>query len=131
MIRRRFWRLLLLAVVAGAVWWWFSHGKPSVGQMVDDLTGPLFRSRAAVHESERNRVEGDAVAVVTYQTETPIATLRVGMTLREVREVLGEPSQIETLPHEKKAPERVRWTYRSIHRVLDFEDGRITSIAIR
>jgi hypothetical protein len=130
-IRRRFWRLLLLAVVGGAVWWWFSHGKPSVGQMVDDLTRPLFGSRAAVHESERNRVEGDAIAVVTDQSETPIAALRVGMTQREVKELLGEPNQRETLPHEKRAPEKVRWTYRSIHRVLDFEDGRLTEIAIQ
>jgi len=99
--------------------------------MVDDLTRPLFGSRAAVHESERNRVEGDAISVVTEQSETPIATLRVGMTMREVRELLGEPSQKETLPFEKKGPEKARWTYRSIHRILDFEDGRVTAVTIQ
>jgi hypothetical protein len=131
-MRRRWGRLVLLAIVAGAIAWWFTHGKPSAQQMVDDLTRPLFGSRAAVQESERNRIEGQAVAVVTDQSsETPIEALRVGMTFREVRAVLGEPNDIETPPFEKGKPESVRWTYRSAHRFLVFEDGRLVSIAIR
>lgn len=132
MLRRRWGRLFLLAIVAGAVAWWFTHGKPSAQQMVDDLTRPLFGSPAAVQASERNRVEGQAIAAVTDQvSETPIEALRVGMTFREVRAVLGEPSDIQTLPFEKGKPETARWTYRSAHRFLVFEDGRIVSIAIR
>lgn len=130
-MRRRLWRLLLLAVVAGAVVWWYSHGQPSVQQMVDDLTRPLFGSRAAVQESERNRVEGQAIAAVTDQSETSIETLHVGMSFREVRALLGDPNDTETPPHEKGKPEVARWTYRSAHRLLVFEDGRVVSIAIR
>ncbi|MGH9365365.1 MAG: hypothetical protein ACRD1B_08905 [Thermoanaerobaculia bacterium] len=129
-MRLRSWRLLLLAAVAGGVWWWSSHGKPSVSQMVDDLTRPLFGSPVAVKESERNRVEGQAMTAVADQSETPIETLRVGMSSREVRAQLGEPNLVETLPHKKGAPERVRWTYRSVHRILIFEGGRVTSITI-
>ncbi|HEV2064581.1 MAG TPA: hypothetical protein VGS00_08525 [Thermoanaerobaculia bacterium] len=129
---RRWGRLLLLAIVMGAVVWWFTHGKPSAQQMVDDLARPLFGSPAAVQESERNRVEGQAVVAITDQvSETPIVALRVGMTFREVRAVLGEPNDIETPPLEKGKPESVRWTYRSAHRFLVFEDGRLVSIAIR
>lgn len=129
---RRWGRLLLLAIVVGAVAWWFTHGKPSAQQMVDDLTQPLFGSPAAVQESERNRVEGQAVVAITDQSsETPIVALRVGMTFREVRAVLGEPNDIETPPFEKGKPESVRWKYRSAHRFLVFEDGRLVSIAIR
>ena len=131
-MRRRWGRLLLLAVAAGAAGWWFTHGKPSFGQMVDDITRPLFGSPAAVRESERNRVEGQAVAAVTDQvSETPIEALRIGMTFREVRGVLGEPNEIETPGFEKGKPETVRWTYKSAHRFLVFEDGRLVSIAIR
>lgn len=128
---RRWGRLLLLAIVAGAVTWWFTHGQPSFRQMVDEVTRPLFGSPAAVQESERNRVEGQAVAAVVDQSETPIETLRIGMTFREVRAALGEPNDIETPPFEKGKPESVRWTYRSAHRFLVFEDGRLVSIAIR
>jgi hypothetical protein len=131
-MRRRWGRLFLLAIVAGLVVWWFAHGKPSVQQMVDDLTRPLLGSRAAVEESERNRVEGQAVTAVTDQSsETPIEALRVGMTFREVREVLGEPNDVETPSREKGKPETARWTYSSAHRFLVFEDGRLVSIAIR
>lgn len=129
---RRWGRLLLLAIVAGAAAWWFTHGKPSAQQMVDDLTRPLLGSPAAVQESERNRVEGQAIAAVADQSsETPIEALRVGMTFREIRAVLGEPNDIETPSQEKGKPESVRWTYRSAHRFLVFEDGRLVSIAIR
>jgi hypothetical protein len=129
---RRWGRLFLLAIVAGAVVWWFAHGKPSVQQMVDDLTRPLLGSRAAVEESERNRIEGQAVTAVTDQsTETQIEALRIGMTSREVREVLGEPNDIETPSREKGKPETEHWTYTAAHRFLVFEDGRLVSIAIR
>ena len=131
-MRRRWGRFLLLAITAGVVGWWFTHGKPSFRQAVDDVTRPLFGSSAAVRESERNRVEGQAVAAVADQvSETPIETLRLGMTFREVRAVLGEPNDIETPGLEKGKPETARWTYKSVHRFLVFEDGRLVSIVIR
>lgn len=129
---RRWGRLLLLAIVAGSVAWWFTHGQPSFRQAVDEITRPLFGSRAAVQESERNRVEDQAVVAVTDQSsETPIEALRIGMTFDEVRGALGEPNEIETPPMEKGKPESVRWTYRAAHRFLVFEDSRLASIAIR
>ena len=129
---RRWGRLLLLLIVAGAIAWWFTHGKPSFQQVVDDITRPLFGSPAVVQESERNRVEGQAVAAVADQVaEPPMETLRVGLSFREVRALLGEPNEIETPPLQKGKPETVRWTYKSAHRFLVFEDGRLVSIAIR
>jgi hypothetical protein len=122
-------RLLLLAAVAGAVVWWISLGKPSFSQMVDGITGPLFGSKAAVKESERNRVEGQAVSAITEQSDAQIGMLKEGMSFREVRELLGEPSALKTMPREKGKKEAVRWTY--AHRVLVFEEGRVVSIAIR
>ena len=100
--------------------------------MVDDLTRPLLGSAAAVKESERNRVEAQAVAAVTDQpSEITIQALHTGMTFREVRNVLGQPNEIETPKVEKGKPETARWTYRSAHRFLVFEDGRLVSITIR
>jgi hypothetical protein len=131
-MRRRWGRFLLLAITAGAVGWWFTHGKPSFRQVVDDITRPLFGSPVAVRESERNRVEGQAVAAVADQvSEPPIETLRLGMTFREVRAALGEPNDIQTPGLEKGKPETVHWTYKSVHRFLVFEDGRLVSIVIR
>ena len=129
-MRRRSGRFLVLAIAAGVFGWWFTHGKPSVQQMVDDLTRPLFGSRAAVQASERNRVEGQAVGAIADQSEAPIGALRLGMKFREVRELLGEPNLVETPPLEKGQPETVRWTYKSAHRLLVFEDGRLVSISI-
>jgi len=124
-------RLLLVAALAGGVAWWFTHGRPSFQEMVDGVTNPLLGSKAAVKESERNRVEGEAVGVVTEQTDTAIDTLKEGMTFRQVLELLGEPNDRETVSRERGKAEVVRWTYKSAHRILLFEDGRLTSIAIR
>lgn len=99
--------------------------------MVDAVTQPLFGSKAAVHESERNRVEGQAATTLIEQTESQIETLREGLTFRQVRELLGEPNTIETVSRERGKPEVVRWTYKAVHRVLVFEDGRVVSIAVR
>jgi hypothetical protein len=128
---KRLRRPLLLAFLAGAVAWWYTHGRPSFQEMVDGVTNPLFGSKAAIKESERNRVEGEAVAVVSDQTDAAIETLKEGMTMRQVRELLGEPNVNEVVSREKGKPEVVRWTYKAVRRVLLFEDGRLTSIAIR
>ena len=128
---KRLRRLVLLALLAGAVAWWYTHGRPSFQQMVDGITNPLLGSKAAVKESEHNRVEGEAIAVVSEQVEAAIDTLKEGMTMRQVREILGEPNLNEAVSHEKGKPEVVRWTYRGARRVLLFEDGRLASITIR
>lgn len=128
---KRLRRLLLLALLAGAVAWWYTHGRPSFQQMVDGITNPLLGSKAAVKESEHNRVEGEAIAVVSEQVEAEIDTLKEGMTMRQVREVLGEPNVNEVVSREKGQPEIVRWTYRGARRILLFADGRLKSIAIR
>lgn len=128
---KRLRRPLLLAVLAGAVAWWYTHGRPSFQQMVDGVTNPLLGSKAAVKESERNRVEGEAIAVVSEQTEAAIDTLKEGMNMRQVREVLGDPNVNEVVSQEKGKPEVVRWTYKGARRILLFEDGRLTSIAVR
>jgi hypothetical protein len=130
-VRRILRRLLLLAAAVGAVVVWVSLGKPSFSQMVDRATAPIFRSKAAVKESELNRVGDQAVTVVTDQNEAPVGTLREGMSFREVRELLGQPTATEDLPREKGKIDRVRWTYAAAHRVLLFEDGRLVSIIVR
>jgi hypothetical protein len=99
--------------------------------MIDRATSPLLGSKAAVKESERNRVQNEAVSVVTDQTDETIATLKEGMTFNQVRDILGEPSLKEFVSRERGQPEIVRWTYKAVHRVLLFADGRLTSIAIR
>ncbi len=99
--------------------------------MLDTITRPLLGSKAAVKESERNRVEGQAVTALSEQSETQIEMLREGMSFRQVRELLGEPNDVETSKYQKGKPEVVRWTYRAVRRVLVFEDGRVVSIAIR
>ena len=128
---KRLRRLLLVALLAGGVVWWYTHGRPSFQEMVDGVTNPLLGSKAAVKESERNRVEGEAIAVVSEQTEAAIDTLKEGMTMRQVRELLGEPNVNEVVSREKGKPEVVRWIYKGARRVLLFEDTRLTSITIR
>ena len=128
---KRLRRLLLVAVLIGAVAWWYTHGRPSFQQMVDGVTNPLFGSKAAVKESERNRVEGEAAGVVSEQDDRAIETLKEGMSMRQVRELLGEPNVNEVVSRERGKAEVVRWTYKTVHRVLLFEDGRLTSIAIQ
>lgn len=130
-MRRKVRRLLLLAAAVGAVAWWVSLGKPSFSQMVDRATAPIFGSKAAVKESELNRVEGQAVSALAEQSETQIGMLHEGMTFREVRELMGEPTAKDELKREKGKKDRVRWTYATAHRVLLFEEGRIVSITVR
>lgn len=125
---RRFRRLILLALVVG-VGYWIYKDRPTVSGFIDSVTSPLFGSKAAVEESERNRVVGDASTVATEQTDAAVGTLREGMSTYEVKDLIGEPEKKE----EEKAETalRVRWTYSRLHRVLVFQDGRVISIAIK
>ncbi len=125
---RRFRRLILLALLVG-VGYWIYKDRPTVSGFIDSVTNPLLGSKAAVEESERNRVVRDASTVATEQTDAAVGTLREGMSTYEVKDLLGEPEKKE----EEKAETalRVRWTYSRLHRVLVFQDGRVISIAIK
>jgi hypothetical protein len=125
-------RLVILGLVAG-VGYWIYKDQPTVAGFVDSITSPLMGSRAAVKSSERNRVTGDATAAITEQTDTVVGTLREGMTTAEVRELLGNPDRIdeEKSKDKSKGPQRLRWTYGKIGRVLIIEDGRVVSIVLR
>jgi len=123
---RRLGRLVLIVLLIGAGFWYFRE-RPTLSQVVDGLTRPLLRSKAAVHESERKRVLGDAVTVVTLQTEEHVGMLREKMTRDEVRGLLGAPDVVEEVPD---SPQRIRWIYRVARRSILFEDGRVVSIAI-
>jgi hypothetical protein len=121
-------RILALCFLA-ALGWWIHEKKPTLSGIVDDLTRPLLGSRAAVNESEQKRVVGEASQVLTFGEEKPIGSLRAGMTESEVRRLLGDPDEIQTLVDDSDV--RVRWTYRSAHRVVVFDRHRVVSIAIR
>jgi len=121
-------RNLLLLVLLGAVGYWYYKDRPTLAQLVDDLTRPLFGSRAAVKESERKRVISDATTVIGQQTDENIGALHENMSMSDVRELLGYPDRVEALPGQD--PVRVRWTYRVVHRAVLFENGRVVSIAI-
>ena len=126
-MRRRFRNLAILAALVG-IGYWYYRDRPTLSEFVDDLTQPLMGSKAAVKESERKRVISDAATVITQQTDENVGMLRVGMSMSEVRELLGNPDATESLPG--REPARVRWTYRTGKRVVVFEDGRVASIAI-
>ena len=129
MSRRRI-RNLLLLVAAAALVWWIYRDRPTLSGFVDRVTDPLLKSKAVVEESEHKRVESEAVPVIEKSQEATVAALREGMTMTEVRQILGAPDSSEEL----RLPNRKwisRWTYRRVGRVVDFEEGRVVSIAIR
>jgi hypothetical protein len=121
-------RVLTLGVLA-ALGWWIHEKKPTLSGIVDDLTRPLLGSRAAVRESDQKRVVGEVSQVLTIGEEKPIGSIREGMTDSEVRRLLGDPDEIQTIVDDSEV--RVRWTYRSVHRVVVFDRHRVVSIAIR
>ncbi|HYX21790.1 MAG TPA: hypothetical protein VFA98_13170 [Thermoanaerobaculia bacterium] len=125
---RRLRRLVLLALVIG-VGYWIYKDRPTVSGFIDSLTSPLLGSKAAVEESERNRVVGDASTVAAEQSDAAVGTIREGMSTYEVKDLLGEPEKQEEERTETAL--RLRWTYSRLHRVLVFQDGRVISIAIK
>ena len=114
--------------MAGGVAYWIVKTHPTAGGLVDDLTHPLFGSKAAVKESERKRIVDEAVPA---REGEPVATemVREGMKTAEVEELLGRPDRVEELQEEGK--KRVRWVYLTARRNLTFEEGRVVSIAVR
>ncbi|MDQ5858583.1 MAG: outer membrane protein assembly factor BamE [Acidobacteriota bacterium] len=125
---RRIRGFLSLLAVAGLGWWIYEK-RPTVSGLVDGLTRPLLGSRAAVKEAEHKRVVSEASQVVTLDREKPVDSLRTGMTEWEVRDLVGEPDDVEKLDDE--ATYRVRWIYRDLRRSVVFERRRVVSIAIR
>jgi hypothetical protein len=121
-------RLLLLLAIAGLVFW-FIRDKPTVTGFVDRLTRPLFGSKAAVEESEHNRVYSDAVPAITEDDEKKVGMLREGAKSQDIRELLGEPDSNE--PVVEAGRQRVLWKYRRLRRWLYFEDNRVVRIVIR
>jgi hypothetical protein len=132
MTGRRLRLLAILGLVAG-VGYWIYKDQPTVAGLVDSITSPLMGSRAAVKSSERNRVTGDATAAISEQNDTAVGTLREGMTTAEVRDLIGSPERIEEEKRDDKSkgPQRLRWTYGRIGRVLIIEEGRVVSIVVR
>ncbi|MFY9550000.1 MAG: hypothetical protein WAU32_02520 [Thermoanaerobaculia bacterium] len=124
---RQFRKLLLLAA-AVAVGYWIYKDRPTVSGIIDSMTNPLMGSRAAVKTSERNRINADASAVITDQSELPVGSLREGMSGREVRDLLGNPDTIEKDPEN---PNRFRWTYERARRTVVVDEERVVSILVR
>jgi len=126
---RRVRGLLILAALVG-IGWWIYEKRPTVSGTVDSLTRPLLGSRAAVKESEHKRVVGEASQVISIDQEKPVGAIHEGMSESEVRQLLGDPGEIETVL-EDRGP-RVRWVYRNLNRVVVFDERRrVVSIAIR
>jgi hypothetical protein len=124
----RFRKLLLLALAVG-IGYWIYRTRPTVSGFVDDLTRPLFGSKAAVKESEHKRVVAEAAPAVGRDEAVAVEMLRENMKAAEVRDLIGPPDEIERF--RKDGVENVRWTYQRLGRVLILRDGRVVSIAIR
>ncbi len=123
----------MVAVVVGVAYWIYKD-QPTVSGLVDSIVSPLMGSRAAVKTSERNRLTGDATAVISEQTsEAAVGTLHEGMTVAEVRDLLGNPDKIEDEDRKPgdKGARRVRWIYNQIGRVLLVEEGRVVSVILK
>jgi hypothetical protein len=121
-------KLLLLALVVG-IGYWIYRTRPTVSGIVEDLTRPIFGSKAAVKESEHKRVEAEAAPAVGRDESVSVGTLKEGMKGDEVRDLVGRPDEIEQF--KENGVEKVRWTYRRIGRVLVLREGRVVSIEIR
>jgi hypothetical protein len=124
---RRLRNLLLFALVAFVAYTWYQK-RPTVTGVVDSITQPLMESKAAVKESERNRVMATAVPSLQEQVEAPTGTIRERMTYSEVRALLGSPERTEEV--EENGRIRVRWIYERVRRMVVFEDGRVLSITV-
>ena len=126
---RKLRNLILLVLVAGVVYWIYKD-RPTVSGLVDSITDPLLGSRAAVKSSERNRVVGDASTALSEQnaSESPVGSLKEGMTKRDVIDLLGPPQSEEDVVVE--GVKRQRLTYTDARRILTFQDGQLVSITV-
>jgi hypothetical protein len=126
---RRIRNLLLLAAVT-AIAWWIYRDRPTIPGLVDRVTNPLLETKAAVQESEHKRVEAEAAPVIDRSQDATVAALHEGMTKTDVREALGPPDAIDEIRTKDKKI-LTRWTYRRAGRLIDFDEGRVVSIAVR
>ncbi|HEX7252918.1 MAG TPA: hypothetical protein VF376_08575 [Thermoanaerobaculia bacterium] len=122
-------RKLLLVIAVGALGVWLYKTRPTVSGLVDEITGPLFKSKAAVKESEYKRVVADAVPAISQSEEVALGTLHEGMKDNEVRDLIGAPDQIDSVS--KDGVEQVRWIYKRLGRTLLLEERRVVSISVR
>jgi len=122
-------KLLVLALVVGAGYWLY-RTRPTVSGFVDNLTRPLFQTKAVVDESEEKRVVADAAPAVGGDEAVPLGMLRENMTAGEVRDLIGDPEERQPF-RDEDGSEKVRWIYRRLGRVLVLKEGRVVSIAVR
>jgi hypothetical protein len=124
---RRLRGLLLVALIAGLAYGYYKK-RPTVSGVVDTITQPLMESKAAVKESERNRVMATAVPSLQDQVESPVGVIRENMTYTDVRALLGDPERVEE--ERENGRTRVKWIYSRVRRMVVFEDGRVQSITV-
>lgn len=125
---RRF-RRLLLWVLIGAAAYWVYRTRPTVSGIVEDLTRPLFQSKAVVKESEYKRVVSEAAPAISHSEEAALGMLRENMKDSEVRDLIGYPDEVQ--PFKEKGVDRVRWIYRRLGRTLILEERRVVSIVVQ
>jgi hypothetical protein len=125
---RRF-RRLLLWVLIGAAGYWVYRTRPTVSGIVEDVTRPLFHSKAVVKESEYNRVVSEAAPAISHSDEVALGMLHEKMRDDEVRDLLGSPDEIQQF--KENGVDRFRWIYRRLGRTLIFEERRIVSITVQ
>jgi hypothetical protein len=121
-------KYLTLVAIVGFVYWAYKEHL-TVSDFVDRVTRPVMASKAAVKESEYNRVVNEAAPAAHEGEDIRLTTLHNGMKMDEVRDLLGRPDRIEPVDEEGRS--QVRWTYLRAGRILVFERGRVVSIAIR
>ena len=119
----------MLWVLIGAAGYWVYRTRPTLPGIVEDLTRPLFHSKAVVKESEYNRVVSEAAPAITHSEEVALGALHENMTDREVRDLLGYPDDVQ--PFKEDGKDRVRWIYRRLGRTLVLEERRVISIAVQ
>ena len=125
---RRF-RRLLLWVLIGAAAYWVYRTRPTMSGIVEDLTRPLFHSKAVVKESEYNRVVSEAAPAISHSEEVALGMLRENMKDSEVRDLIGYPDEIQAF--KEKGVERFRWIYRRLGRTVILEERRVVSIIVQ
>jgi len=121
-------RLLIVALVAGLAYWIY-RTRPTVSGFVDNLTRPLFGSKAVVEESEHKRVVAESAPAVGRDEAVSVGMLKENMKASEVRDLVGPPDLIEQFKEDGQ--DKFRWTYRRLGRVLVLRDNRVESIQVR
>jgi hypothetical protein len=97
--------------------------------IVEDLTRPLFHSKAVVKESEYNRVVSEAAPAISHSEEVALGALHENMRDSEVRDLIGYPDEMQHFKEDGK--DRTRWIYRRLGRTLVLEENRVISIAVQ